>query len=75
VFLLKAADKSYWVKGRGWAAMTLYGDRCGAVRPVLQVGMPRLPRLYSPGATMQVITRCNHREVNSTARVEFEIGG
>jgi hypothetical protein len=27
-------------KGRGWAAMTLYGERDGAVRPVLQIAMP-----------------------------------
>ena len=27
--------------------MTLYGERDGAVRPVLQIAMPRLPRIYS----------------------------
>ena len=54
--------------------MTLYGERDGAVRPVLQIAMPRLPRIYSPGATMHVVARCNNREVNFTAREEFEIG-
>jgi hypothetical protein len=34
--------------------MILYGERDGAVRPVLQIAMPRSPRIYSPGATMQV---------------------
>ncbi|MBU1206648.1 MAG: hypothetical protein KKH04_06950 [Proteobacteria bacterium] len=42
--------------------MTLYGERDGAVRPVLQIAMPRLPRIYSPGATMHVVARCNNRE-------------
>jgi len=32
--------------------MTLYGGREGAVRPVLQIAMPRLPRLYAPSGTM-----------------------
>jgi len=36
-------------------AMSLYGDREGVVRPVLQIAMPRLPRLYAPGGTMHVV--------------------
>ena len=32
--------------------MTLYGERGGAVRPVMQIAMPRLPRLYAPSGTM-----------------------
>ena len=28
------------VRAAGWAAMTLYGEREGAVRPVLQIAMP-----------------------------------
>jgi len=42
--------------------MTLYGEREGAVRPVLQIGMPCLPRIYAPGGTMHVVARCNNRE-------------
>ena len=34
--------------------MTLYGEREGAVRPILQVAMPRLPRIYAPGVTMHM---------------------
>jgi len=45
--------------------MTLYGERDGAVRPVLQIAMPRLPRIYAPGGTMHVVARCNNRESNS----------
>ena len=55
--------------------MTLYGEREGAVRPVLQIAMPRLPRIYAPGATMHVVARCNNREFYFAAPEEFEIGG
>ena len=55
--------------------MTLYGERGGAVRPVLQIPMPRWPRIYAPGATMHVVARCNNREVNFAAPEESEIGG
>jgi hypothetical protein len=34
--------------------MTLYGEREGAVRPILQVAMPGLPRIYAPGVTMHM---------------------
>jgi len=36
--------------------MTLYGEREGAVRPILQVAMPRLPRIYAPGGRSQHLT-------------------
>jgi hypothetical protein len=39
--------------------MTLYGEREGAVRPVLQIAMPRPPRIYAPGGTMHVIQAWN----------------
>ncbi len=55
--------------------MTLYGERDDAVRPVLQIAMPRLPRIYSPGATMHVVARCNNREFYFAAPEESEIGG
>ena len=35
--------------------MSLYGDKEGVARPVLQIAMPRLPRLYAPGGTMHVV--------------------
>jgi len=35
--------------------MTLYGEKDGVVRPVLQIAMPRLPRIYAPEGTMQVV--------------------
>ena len=43
--------------------MILYGERDGASRSVLQVAMPRSPRMYAPGGTMHVVARCNNREV------------
>jgi hypothetical protein len=57
--------------------MTLYGERDGGVRPVLQIAIPRLPRIYSPGAIMHVVVRCNNREFYIAAQGlgEFEIGG
>jgi hypothetical protein len=42
--------------------MTLYGEREGAVGSVLQIAMPRSPRLYAPEGTMHVVARCNNRE-------------
>jgi len=30
--------------------MTLYGKRDGAGRPILQIAMPRSPRIYAPVA-------------------------
>jgi hypothetical protein len=48
--------------------MALSGEREGAVRPVLQIAMPRLPRIYSPRATIHVVARCKNREANFTAR-------
>ena len=38
----------------GLEVMTLYGEREEPVRPVLQIAMPRLPRIYAPGGTMHV---------------------
>jgi len=42
--------------GKCWDEFNMgqYGKRDGAVRPVLQIAMPRSPRIYFPGATMQV---------------------
>ena len=34
--------------------MGLYDMEEGAVRPILQIAMPRLPRLYAPGGTMHM---------------------
>ena len=31
--------------------MTFYGEKDDAGRSVLQIAMPRLPRLYAPGGT------------------------
>ena len=51
--------------------MTLYGERDGGVRPVLQIAMPRSPRIYAPGGTMHVVARCNNREVYSIVIVNY----
>ena len=52
--------------------MTLYGEREGVVRPILQIAMPRLPRLYAPEGTMHVVARCNNREFYFTDAEDFE---
>jgi hypothetical protein len=53
--------------------MILYGERENAVRPVLQIAMPRSPRIYAPGGTMHVVARCNNREFYFNAPEDFEI--
>jgi len=53
--------------------MIFYRERDNAGRPVLQIAMPRLPRLYAPGGTMHVVARCNTREFCFTAPEDFEI--
>ena len=53
--------------------MSLYGEKDGAVRPVLQIAMPPSPRIYSPGGTMQVEARCNNREFCFAAQEDFEV--
>jgi len=53
--------------------MTLYGERDGAGRPILQIAMPRSPRIYAPGGTMHVVARCNNREFYFGAQEDFQI--
>ena len=54
--------------------MTIYyGERDDKVRPVFQIAMPRLPRIYAPGGTMHVVARCNHREFYFATPEDFEI--
>ena len=53
--------------------MTFYSERDDAGRPVLQIAMPRLPRLYAPGGTMHAVARCNNREFCFAAPEDFEI--
>ena len=53
--------------------MILYGERERAIRPSLQIAMPRLPRIYAPGGTLHVVARCNNREFYFNAVEDFEI--
>jgi hypothetical protein len=53
--------------------MTLYGERNGAVRPALQIAMPRLPRIYAPGGTMHVVAQCNNHKFYFAAPEKSEI--
>ncbi len=53
--------------------MTLYGERNDASRPVLEIAMPRSPRIYAPGGTMHVVARCNNREFYFSADGDFQI--
>jgi putative transposase len=43
------------------------------VRPVLRVGMPRAPRLVTPGSTVHVVARCNNREFAFTTPEDFTV--
>ena len=40
--------------------MTIYPD--APARPVLQIAMPRAPRISAAGETAHVVARCNNRE-------------
>ena len=51
--------------------MTTYPD--SLPRPVLQVAMPRPPRIYAPGGTVHVVARCNNREFYFTTTEDFEV--
>ena len=53
--------------------MTTYRQIGDTLRPVLQIAMPRSPRIYAPGATMHVVARCNNREFYFAAPEDFEI--
>jgi hypothetical protein len=53
--------------------MIHYAQAENLLRPVLQIAMPHWPRIYSPGATMHVVARCNNREFYFAAPEDFEI--
>ena len=53
--------------------MIFYGEKDRTSRPILQIAMPRSLRMYSPGATMHVVARCNNREFYFAAPGDFEI--
>jgi len=73
--LRSVRDFQIRVGARDREAMTLYGEREGEVRPVLQIAMPRWPGVYAPGGTMHVVARCNNREFYFAGLEESEIGG
>ncbi len=50
-----------------------YDEIEGEVRPVLQIAMPRSPRLYAPLGTMHVVARCNNREFYLADAEDFKI--
>jgi len=50
-----------------------YSERGGPGRPVLQIAMPRSPRIYAPGGTMHVVARCNSREFYFATPEDFEV--
>lgn len=52
--------------------MTIYSD--DSLRPILQIAMPRVPRIYAPGETVHVVARCNNREFYFTAQ-EYNLAG
>jgi putative transposase len=53
--------------------MIEYGEIDGAGRPLLEIAMPRSPRLYAPGGTMHVVARCNNREFYFGAQEDFQV--
>ena len=42
--------------------MATYKQTDEILRPVLQIAVPRAPRVYVLGATVHVVARCNNRE-------------
>ncbi len=50
--------------------MEIYPDK--PVGSVLQIVMPRRPRIYAPGAMMHVVARCNNQESYFTIPEGFE---
>jgi len=51
--------------------VTIYPD--SPPRPVLEIAMPRPPRIYAPGGTVHVVARCNNREFYFIAPEDFEV--
>jgi putative transposase len=59
--------------GKGNEGMIQYAETDNLLRPVLQIAMPRAPRIYAPGATVHVVARCNNREFYFTTPEDFEV--
>jgi putative transposase len=53
--------------------MVLYGEKRDAARPIHEIAMPRLPRLYAPSGTVHVVARCNNREFYFLSPEDFGI--
>jgi putative transposase len=53
--------------------MILYGEKDGSGQPVLQIAMPRSPRIYAPRGTMHVVARCNDRKFYFGTQEDFQI--
>jgi hypothetical protein len=53
--------------------MTLYSEKDHALRPFLQIAMPRPPRIYAPGGTMHVVARFNNREFQFSSQPDPNI--
>jgi len=53
--------------------VTTYKQTDEILRPVLQIAIPRAPRIYAPGATVHVVARCNNREFYFTTAEDFKI--
>lgn len=53
--------------------MTIYGQTDEILRPVLQIAIPRAPRIYAPGATVHVVARCKNRKFYFARQEDFEI--
>ncbi len=53
--------------------MVQYTETDNLLRTVLQIAMPRAPRIYAPGITVHVVARCNNREFYFRTAEDFEI--
>ncbi len=53
--------------------MVQYTETDNLLRTVLQIAMPRAPRVYAPGSTVHVVARCNNREFYFRTNEDFKI--
>jgi putative transposase len=53
--------------------MIQYAQTENLLRPVLEIAMPRAPRIYAPGFTVHVVARCNNREFCFRTAEDFEV--
>lgn len=66
--LLEGQFRFLAVGAPGGCVLKPYPQVEDLLRPVLRVAMPRAPRLYAPGGTVDVVARCNNRDFYQGSR-------